>query len=278
MRIDSHQHFWKPERGDYGWLTPELTALYRDFLPSDLRPLLDEHGIDRTILVQAAPTVAETRFLLELAHRHEWIAGVVGWVDFEATETPKVLRELSRDPHLVGIRPMVQDLEDDAWLSRPSHASTFEALVENDLVFDALVLPKHLSHTLTVVERHPDLSVVIDHAAKPTLRDGVGKQYYEEISNLAAFPSVSCKLSGLVTEAGPDWTAADLAPVVDHLLEKFGPERILWGSDWPVVTLACDYPTWWTTTTQLLSGLDPEQESAILGENAERIYLNRTKP
>jgi L-fuconolactonase len=168
---------------------------------------------------------------------------------------------------------MVQDLEDDEWLSRPSHAPVFEALIEKQLVFDALVLPRHLSHTLTVVERHPELSVVIDHAAKPTLKDGVDKRYYEDMSALAKHASVSCKLSGLVTEARKDWTVGDLVPVVDHLLQEFGAERLLWGSDWPVVTLACDYATWWKTTQQLIGKLDPEQKDAILGGNAKRIYL-----
>ncbi len=274
IRIDSHQHFWKPERGDYCWLTPELTTLYRDFLPSDLRALLTQHDIDQTIIVQAAPTVAETRFLLELADQHEWIAGVVGWVDFEDRETPELLREFSENPHFVGVRPMVQDLEEDEWLSRSAHAPVFEALIANQLVFDALVLPRHLSHLLTVVGRHPELSVVIDHAAKPTLREGVESRYYEEISALAKAPSVSCKLSGLVTEAREEWTAEDLTPIVDHLLQEFGADRLLWGSDWPVVTLACDYATWWETTEQLIGRVSPDQKDAIFGGNAERIYLS----
>lgn len=274
IRIDSHQHFWKPERGDYGWLSPDLPSLYRDFLPEDLLPYLEKLGIEKTILVQAAPTVEETRFLLSLADRNDWIAGVVGWIDFSDPESPGLLKELAKHPRLVGIRPMVQDLADDEWISRPAHRRIFEALIEENLVFDALIKPRHLEPTLTVVRRHPDLRVVIDHAAKPNLKDGVDASYYEGISALAAEPGTYCKLSGLVTEAKQDWTVEDLSPVIDHLLREFGPDRLLWGSDWPVLTLAGDYPGWWKATQQLIDALEPEQKGAILGGTAEKVYLS----
>ncbi|MDF1850968.1 MAG: amidohydrolase family protein [Verrucomicrobiales bacterium] len=274
IRIDSHQHFWKPERGDYGWLTPELPTLYRDFLPGDLRPSLDKLGVEKTILVQAAPTVEETRFLLELAKENEWIAGVVGWVDFEDPDTTTLLSELAKDPHLVGIRPMVQDLPDDEWISRPEHAPVFEALIEQQLVFDALIKPHQLEPALTMIRRHPDLRVVIDHAAKPTLRDGVDSSYFNGIAALAQEPQVTCKLSGLVTEAREDWTLEDLQPIFDHLLREFGPDRLLWGSDWPVLTLAGDYHGWWQATQELIAALNEEQQNAILGGTAEKVYLS----
>lgn len=275
IRIDSHQHFWKPERGDYGWLTPELPSLYRDFFPGDLLPYLQKLEIDKTIVVQAAPTVEETRYLLELAEQNDWIAGVVGWIDFESPDAIRNLDELARSPQLLGIRPMVQDLADDNWINRPAHRPVFEALQERNLVFDALIKPRHLKQTLEVVRRHPGLRVVIDHAAKPTLSEGVDAGYFGGISALAAEPGTFCKLSGLVTEAKQDWSIEDLRPIVDHLLKEFGPNRLLWGSDWPVLTLASDYEAWWETSLQLIDRLDEDQKDAILGGTAEAVYLSR---
>lgn len=277
MIIDAHQHFWKPSRGDYGWLTPELETLYRDFLPSDLKPLLDQCGVEKTILVQAAPTEEETHFMLELAEENEFIAGVVGWTDFESKEVGASMAALAENKFLVGLRPMVQDLPDDDWLARPGLAPAFSAMIQHRLVFDALLLPKHIRRLLPVLERHPDLSVVVDHAAKPTLKDGVSREWFDDIAAVAKHPDVCCKLSGLVTEARPEWTAGDLVPVVDHLLQTFGPERLIWGSDWPVLTLAGTYSQWWETVQTLLSSLSDSDRDAILGGNAERLYLKRTK-
>lgn len=273
MIIDSHQHFWKPGRGDYGWLTPELEKLYRDFLPADLEPLLDQCGVDRTILVQAAPTEAETGFMLGLAGETDFIAGVVGWTDFESGDVAANIERLAADPLLVGLRPMVQDLPDDDWLDRPALAPAFEAMIAHDLVFDALLHPRHLSRLLPVLERHPELTVVVDHAAKPTLRDGVTREWFDDIAAVARHPDVRCKLSGLVTEARADWTAGDLVPVVDHLLLHFGPGRLVWGSDWPVLTLAGTYPQWWETAQALLARLSDTERDAIFGGNAAELYL-----
>jgi L-fuconolactonase len=271
--IDSHQHFWRTVRGDYGWLTPALTALYRDFGPGDLAPLLSRHGIDRTILVQAAPTIAETEFMLELARGADFVAGVVGWADFTDSTTPNVLERLAADPLLVGIRPMVQDIADDDWLVRSDFGPVFRALVTQDLVFDALVLPRHLSRLLVVADRHPDLRIVIDHGAKPEIQKARLDPWRADMAAAAARPNVVCKLSGLVTEAGTDWEVEHLRPYVDHLLEVFGPHRLLWGSDWPVVNLAGGYDRWRDATVALLATLSEAERSAVLGHNADRIYL-----
>lgn len=273
MRIDAHQHVWRLARGDYGWLTPALAPLYRDFAPADLAPLLARHRIARTVLVQAAPTVAETRFLLEVAATTPFVAGVVGWADFAAADAPDVITALAADPLLVGLRPMVQDIADDDWLLRADLTPAFAALGAHGLVFDALVLPRHLSRLLVLLDRHPALPVVVDHGAKPFISDGRLDPWRADMAAVAARPNTVCKLSGLVTEAGAGWTAEALRPYVDHLLSTFGPQRLLWGSDWPVVNLAGGYDRWHAATEALLAGLGEADRAAILGGNAARIYL-----
>jgi L-fuconolactonase len=274
MKIDAHQHVWTLARGDYGWLTPALGPIHRDFGPGDLAPLLARHGIARTILVQAAPTEAETRFLLDVAARTPFVAGVVGWCDFEAPDAPERIAKLSGDPLLVGLRPMVHDIPDPDWLAKPDLAPAFEALVAHDLTFDALLRPQHIAAFLAVIDRHPELAVVIDHAAKPDLTNGDLAFWREGISAIAARPQTFCKLSGLVTEAGADWTIETLRPVVAHLLASFGPDRLIWGSDWPVVMLRADYSRWFETALELLSDLSETDRAAIMGDNARRFYLS----
>lgn len=275
MRIDAHQHFWLVERGDYGWLTPERGPIYRDFMPADLAPLLAETGIARTILVQAAPTEAETAFLLDVARGSDVVAGVVGWVDFTAPDAARAIEALARDPLLIGLRPMVQDIADDDWLLRPDLASAFTAMIGHDLVFDALVLPRHLARLLVVLDRHPELRVVVDHAAKPDIARGRLDPWRADLAAIAARPNTWCKLSGLVTEAGPAWSIGGLRPVVDHLLHLFGPNRLLWGSDWPVVTLAASYRSWHDAAVTLTGALAPEDVAAIFGGSAAKLYLSR---
>ncbi len=211
--------------------------------------------------------------MLGLAAASPTVAGVVGWVDFTAADAADVIADLASDPLLVGFRPMVQDIPDDDWLLRPDLAPAFRALVVHGLVFDALALPRHLSRLLVVVDRHPDLAVVIDHGAKPFIKDGRLDPWRADMAALAARPNVVCKLSGLVTEAGPDWSVETLRPYVDHLLAVFGPERLLWGSDWPVVNLAGGYDRWREASLVLLAGLTEAERAALLGGNAARLYL-----
>jgi len=275
MRIDAHQHFWTVSRGDYGWLTPALAPIYRDFGPADLAPLLAETGIEQTILVQAAPSVAETGFLLDIAASTRSVAGVVGWADFARRGVVDEIAALAKNPLLVGLRPMVQDIADDDWLVGPELAPAFEALIAHDLILDALILPRHLSRLLVVLDRHPRLAVVVDHAAKPEIARGRYDPWRADLAAVAARPGTTCKLSGLVTEAGPGWTVAMLRPVVEHLLQTFGPTRLLWGSDWPVMTLAASYPTWFDATIEMIGHLPPDDQAAVLGGNAARVYLTR---
>jgi L-fuconolactonase len=218
-RIDAHQHFWRLARGDYGWLVPELRPLYRDFEPGDLVPLCARAGVARSIAVQAAPSAAETDHLLALAARNPSIAGVVGWIDFEA---PDALAELERrraNRLLVGLRPMIQDLEDERWMLRPALRPVFDALEKHGLAFDALVRPQHLEALVELVERHPGLRVVVDHAAKPAIREGAGwagRARWEERLRLLAAAGCRVKLSGLLTEARPGAGFDELAPFVEQ--------------------------------------------------------------
>lgn len=276
MKIDAHQHFWAVERGDYGWLTPELTALYRNFLPDDLSPLLQRAGIDGTVLVQAAPTVAETGYMLSLADQAAFIKGVVGWVDFEAAEAPAQIATLAAHPAFVGLRPMIQDIEDPDWMLGDALTPAFDALQSQDLTFDALTLPQHLGPLRQLLARHPQMRVVIDHGSKPLIRDSVIKGWAEDMAALARDTDAFCKLSGLVTEAAPDWQTDDLRPYVEHLLDTFGPARLIWGSDWPVCTLASSYERWLDTTDALLGALTQLEREAILGGNAARAYNLRS--
>jgi L-fuconolactonase len=273
--IDAHQHFWRLERGDYGWLTPALGPIFRDFMPEDLSPLLTRHGITGTILVQAAPTVAETRFMLDLARATPFVQGVVGWVDFESADAPGTIAQLAGDPLLVSLRPMVQDIADDDWLLRSAIAPAFDAMVEHGLVFDALVLPRHLLRLQKLIARHPDLAVVVDHGAKPLIRDRIMEPWATALAEIAAAPHVMCKLSGLVTEAAADWQVADIAPYAEHILQVFGPQRVLFGSDWPVVNLGGGYDRWRETTLSFVKTFDATDRASILGGNAQRLYLGR---
>lgn len=272
MKIDAHQHFWSIERGDYGWLTPDLVSLYRDFLPTHLEPILRENKIDGTILVQAAPTVAETEFMLSLIGENPFIFGVVGWVDFESHEAPALIKELANNEKLVGLRPMIQDQSDENWMLGDKLDAAFNALQNSDLTFDALTMPQHLPALRTLLSRYPNLRVVIDHGSKPVIREGIFEGWAEDMAALAKDTNAFCKLSGLVTEAREDWSADTLRPYVQHLLDAFGPERLIWGSDWPVCTLASSYERWLATTEELLNNLTPTEIDKIMGTNAARAY------
>ncbi|MDA8587265.1 amidohydrolase family protein [Rhodobacteraceae bacterium] len=270
MIIDAHQHFWQPERGDYGWLTPDLVPLYRDFMPDDLAPLLALNGVDGSILVQAAPTIAETEFLLRIADEKPFVLGVVGWVEFASPSAATDIARLAAHPKLVGLRPMIQDIADDDWMLDPALAPAFDAMTEHDLTFDALVLPRHLSRLGTLMSRHPNLRTIIDHGAKPEIATGVFEIWAEDIGEIAEKSDAFCKLSGVLTEAGDAWTRESIAPYVQHLFASFGPERLIWGSDWPVLNLAGDYTEWHDLALSFTQS-EPEKK-AIFGANALHAY------
>jgi L-fuconolactonase len=273
MRVDSHQHFWQIARRDYGWLNAaDHPKIARDYLPGDLTPLLAAGKIDRTILVQAAPTEAETAFLLELASRAPFVAGVVGWIDFDAVGAADGIARLAANPKVVGVRPMIQDIPDSEWMLRPALASAFAALQENALPFDALVTPRHLPAVEKFLERHEGLAVVIDHGAKPDIAGAGLDLWRTSMRRIARTSRALCKLSGLASETGPHWNADVLKPYVDVLLETFGPARLMWGSDWPVLNEVGDYAGWLNaaeTLTAHLSAADCEQ---IFGGTAATFY------
>ena len=271
MIIDAHQHFWKLDRGDYSWLTPELTLLYQDFLPEHLLPILNNAGVSGSILVQAAPTVEETNYMLGLAQEHQEILGVVGWVDMDSSKAVEEIDKLSKHKELVGLRPMIQDIPNIDWMLKETLEPAFNKMIEVGLTFDALTAPEHLPNLLKLLEKFPELTTVIDHASKPNIKNKHIKQWQYDMVNLAKRKNTYCKLSGLVTEASEDWTIEDLKPYVEVLLETFGPERLIWGSDWPVCLLASTYQKWLEACHKLLAVSD-EDHSLIFGKNAMRAY------
>ena len=274
MIIDAHQHYWKIARGDYHWMSPELETLYRDYLPEDMQALRDANHVGGTVLVQAAETEDETRFLLDLAKQNESVLGVVGWVDMEAPDFEQRLDALIEygNGYLKGIRPMIQDISDPDWILQSGLTKAFHALANRGLVFDALVLPIHLSQLEARLRRHPQLKCVIDHGAKPDIANHVRSAWSDAMCSLARNTSAYCKMSGLVTEAEDEWCASDIKPYIGDLLYHFGPERMIWGSDWPVLNLASDYSAWLDLAKRCCEKLTAQQRDRIFGQNAQDLY------
>ncbi len=289
--VDAHCHLWALDRGDYGWLdsnNPELTPIVRDFTPTDLHAAYPPSSIDASILVQAAPTDAETDYLLSLAADMPGAAGVVGWVDLGSAQLAARLDTLAANPLCRGIRPMLQDITATDWILQPAQHAGLAVLLAAGLRFDALITARHLPALRQVCQAFPDLPVIIDHAAKPALAAMDEAQLVPWMQGMQALGQTTmalCKLSGLLTEMHPTQTrsaqqaVAVLQPLFDQLLEWFGAERLVWGSDWPVVTLAAELPLWLEVTTTLLNPLSTGERSAILGGNAIRFYgLDRITP
>ncbi len=272
MKIDAHVHFWQLARGDYGWMTADMTAILRDFGADDLSPLIEAAGVDRVVIVQAAPTVAETEFILAIAGATDFVAGVVGWVDMESPDAVAELERLSGQSALKAIRPMIHDIAEDDWVLGDGLTPVFGKLTELGLAFDCLVRPRHLGHLARLLARHPDLGAVICHGAKPDIAGGEFDGWAAGMRALAQDTGAYCKLSGLITEAGPGWSVDKLKPYSDHLLDCFGPDRLIWGSDWPVLTMTAPYAAWWRTVNELLSGLGEEDRAKIFGANAKTAY------
>lgn len=278
MIVDAHQHFWRLGESGRDWPTPALAAIFRDFGPADLAPLLTTHGIAATVLVQSMACESDTLRMLELAERNPWIGAVVGWTDLKAPDAPERIAAVARAPKLRGLRPMLQGLAEDDWIDDAALNPAVAAMLAHGLVFDALVMPRHLPALFAFARRHQALPIVIDHAAKPPIA-GAGtsssadpEPWRSDMARLAGLPNVHCKLSGLVTEAREDWQLEDLRPWVAHVLDCFGPQRILWGSDWPVLNLAADYARWLDASASLLADLAEAERAAVLGANACRLY------
>jgi len=269
--VDSHQHFWDPAAAEYRWMTDEVAPIRRRFMPEDLAPLLAAAGVDATVLVQARLDLEETRELLRLAAATEFVAGVVGWVDLTGEDLPDTLAELKRGEggrKLVGIRHQVHDEPDPRWLLRPDVQRGLRAVGEAGLVYDLLLRPRELPAALEAVRVLDGLSFVIDHIAKPRIAAGPHDEEWERgLAPFAHIDNVSCKVSGLVTEAGwRSWRREDLAPYVERVVEWFGEVRLLFGSDWPVCLLAATYQQVYEAARALLPS-----ENAF-GANAIRVY------
>lgn len=277
-RIDAHQHFWHYSPAEHVWMDGRMGAIKRDFLPADLKPLLDGIGFDGCIAVQARQNPEETRWLLELAEAHEFIRGVVGWVDLRSEALPSQLEGFAEHPKLVGVRHVVHDEPDDRFMLREDFRRGIAQLQAWGLTYELLLFPKHLPVAVELVKEFPEQTFVLDHIAKPGIAAGTMSPWREDLRELARFPNVSCKLSGLVTEAGwGTWNPEDFYPYLDTVLEAFGPERVMIGSDWPVCTLSGNYAATMGIVTGYAGRFCPEHRDAILGANCVQIYriINR---
>jgi L-fuconolactonase len=274
MRIDAHQHYWTIQRGDYGWITPELPVLYRDFLPSDLEPHLKAHNLDGTVVVQAAPTLEETEYILELADKTDSILGVVGWLDLNDPDYRDHYLRFSRNPKFIGFRVMIQIMPDPDMILQPHFVNALRYFADKDVPVDLLVVSQQLEAVLRLLELVPNLRGVIDHIAKPGIKEGIDEPWKSQMRTIASYPQIYCKLSGMVTEADhKHWKQSDFTVYIQHVLDVFGSKRVMFGSDWPVCLLAAGYDDVMDILTQALPPSWGEVEKArLFGLNAQAFY------
>lgn len=271
-RIDSHQHFWKYSAAEYPWI-PAQSPLHRDWLPDDLEALQEPLNIHGSIAVQARQTLEENRWLLALAEKHSGVRGVVGWVDLRSAEVARQLETFAGHPKFVGVRHVAQDEPDDRFLVGADFQRGIARLAEFGLTYDLLIYPRQLPAALALVENHPQQAFVLDHCAKPLIARGIFDPWAEHIHRLACNPNVLCKVSGLVTEADwSTWSAESLRPYWEVILQAFGPERLMWGSDWPVCLFASSYARWWDVLRAWTQGWSPADTEGFFGGNALRFY------
>lgn len=273
--FDTHHHFWKIERGDYGWMSPDLTVLYRDYMPDDLEPLLRQAGVTKTILVQAADTEAETEFLLEIAKSCDFVVGVCGWLDMDSDDFPQRLAHFMKDPYFKSFRPMLQDLDEPDWILKPRVMKNLAHVAETGCAFEVLSKPAQLPHAVEAIKRTPGLKAVINHISKPDIAAGTLEPWAAQMQKLRSFPDVCCKLSGMVTEADQaNWTPEDLRPFVAHILDVFGEDRVMFGSDWPVALLAAH--SYGDVVNALRTVIGPQLDIAghrkVFHDNGARFY------
>jgi L-fuconolactonase len=273
-RIDAHHHFWKIGKYDYPWIEPS-SVLDRDYGPAELSPLLVHSGIERTVLVQTIGLLDETRWFLDLAQEHAWIAGVVGWVDLADANVEAILDGLITryGRLLVGIRHNLHDEPADRWILRDDVGRGLAALATRGLAYDLLIRPRHLRVVLELIHRQPELRLVIDHAAKPAIAERRFDDWAAPLAAVALHEQVFCKLSGLITEADHrNWQPADLRQYVEHVLAAFGPERVMFGSDWPVCLLAGSYERVIAAQKVAIEQLNPSEQAQVFGGTAEEFY------
>jgi L-fuconolactonase len=274
MRIDGHQHFWKADRGDYHWMSPDVSVLCRDYLPGDLLPHLVKYGIARTILVQAAQTVAETDYLLELAAQNSFIAGVVGWLDMDSADFARQFELYRKNPRFIGLRPMLQDIADPAWILRPQVLKSLQLVADADFPFEFLTYTRHLPYVLQALESVGPLRMVIDHISKPEIRERKLEPWKQLMAQAAQHRNLYCKLSGMITEADPlHWSVQDLRPYIEHVVDCFGWDRVIFGSDWPVCLLAGTYDQAIEALIEVLRPrMERPSEDKLFGMNAAHFY------
>jgi L-fuconolactonase len=273
MRIDAHQHFWDLDRFDYAWMPAEPSVLRQNFLPDRLEQILTRNRFEGSVLVQANTLLAETHWLLELAEANEFIRAVVGWVDLTDPRLGAVLDELQKRPKFKGVRHPVHDEADDNWLMRPDVLAGLAELARRGLPYDLLLRPQHLPLVPRIAERVPDLRMVIDHIAKPLIAAQVMEPWARDIEAASKLPQVYCKLSGMITEADPKSCKAEhLKPYVEHVMRIFGPDRLMFGSDWPVCMLAGSWKEALAAFTQSIGAQPIEVREKLLGETARNFY------
>ena len=270
MKIDAHQHFWRYTAAEYDWIGPEMAILKQDHLPANLAPLLEASGIDGTVAVQARQTLAETAWLLELADQSPLIKGVVGWVDLRSPHLRGQLEHFSQHPRFCGVRHVVQAEPDDQFMLGEAFLQGIDLLHEFNLTYDILIFPRHLPMACQLVSQFPNQPFVLDHLAKPFIKAGLISPWEADIRQLAAFPNVYCKVSGMVTEANwQQWRPVDF---LDVIFEAFGPRRVMFGSDWPVCTVAAAYSQVVKLVSDYVEQLSATEQAAIWGETAQRFY------
>jgi L-fuconolactonase len=273
MRIDAHQHFWHYSPTEHNWMTGQMGALKQDLLPQDLQPLLARIHFDGCVAVQARQSLEETRWLLELADQYAFIKAVVGWVDLRSDRLPEQLERFARHPKFAGVRHVVQDEPDDNFMLRPDFRRGIAQLREFDLTYDLLLYPRHLRPAAQLVEEFPQQPFVLDHLAKPNIAEELYSPWQEDLHPLARFPNVTCKLSGMVTEARwKQWQPSDFRRYLDIAFAAFGWDRLMIGSDWPVCTLSGEYDTVMHLVIDYVQQFPAEAQAAILGENCARFY------
>lgn len=273
MTIDAHHHFWKYAPVEYGWIDDSMAAIRRDFLPEDLRVEIAECAIGGVISVQARQSLDETRWLLDLAGENDFIRGVVGWVDLVSADVGGELERFAANPKLKSVRHVIQGEADDGFILRADFNRGIRELKGFGLVYDILIFERHLPQAIRFVDAHPEQVFVLDHIAKPRIRERLLEPWDREIRALAARPNVYCKISGMVTEADArTWTAEQLRPWFDIVLEAFGPHRLMFGSDWPVCLVACGYARWHEVVSNWVADLSPQEQAAIFGDTAAAVY------
>ena len=273
MKIDAHHHFWKYDPVRYAWMNERMEVLKKDYQPADLLVETEKTGIDGVVSVQADQSMLETDELLEHAARHDFIKGVVGWFPLSDSSVEEVLSEYAQNPWLKGVRHVVQDEPDDRFILGNAFNEGIRKLEQFDLVYDILIYERQLAPSIEFVDLHPNLSFVLDHVAKPRIGDGVMDPWKAQMFEMARRENVTCKLSGMATEANwTEWTLDGLRPYMEVALDAFGPNRLMFGSDWPVARLAVDYEPWVSLCREFISTLSPHEREAIEGGNAIRAY------